>query len=128
MAELVGLALAGACLLFVLSLPLGKGETGTALRRWAGVLFVVALAPALVSGIAGFGRSPGTSGGVGVLDILALVGGLGLAGLAAWGALEIRARLGRGKRDAMSDYFSQRSTGKRPVERDDDPRNGPFEG
>ena len=128
MAEVVGLALAGACLLFVLSLPLGKGETATTLRRWAGVLFVLALAPSLVVGIAGSGTRPTTSGGFGVVDALALVGGLGLAGLAAWGALEVRARFRRGKRDAMSDYFSQRSTGKRPVERDDDPRGGPFEG
>ncbi len=128
MAELVGLALAGACLLFVLSLPLGKGETATALRRWAGVLFVLALAPSLVTGIAGSGRSSAPTGSFGVLDLLALVGGLGLASLAAWGALEIRTRLGRGKRDAMNDYFSQRSTGKRPVERDEEAGKGPFEG
>lgn len=127
MSELVGFALAGACLLFALSLPLGKLPVAATLRRWAGVLAVLAFGPALVGAIAGTAppRVPG-EGGVSVVDVLAGIGGFALVSLAAWATLEVRARLGRGKRDAMSDYFSQRSTGKRPVERDDDPPGGVF--
>ena len=127
MPELVGLALAGACVLFALSLPLGKLPAAATLRRWAGVLAVLAFGPALVGAIAGTAppRVPG-EGGVSVVDVLAGIGGFALLSLAAWATLEARARLGRGKRDAMSDYFSQRSTGKRPVERDDEPPGGVF--
>lgn len=126
MAGFVGFALAGACLLFVLSLPLGKAPVAGALRRWAGVLFVLALGPSLFVGISGGAGLPSSGGGIEAADVLAAIGGIGLLSLAAFAALQVRGRFRRGNRDAMSDYFSQRSTGKRPVERDDEPRGGVF--
>jgi hypothetical protein len=42
---------AGACLLFVASLPISKTAVGAALRRWAAFLFVLAFVPSTCFGL-----------------------------------------------------------------------------
>ena len=47
---MISLLIARACVAFVLSLPISATRAGQTLRRWAGVLFLLALAPALFVG------------------------------------------------------------------------------
>jgi hypothetical protein len=49
--EIIRLLISAACLLFVISLPLSKTQTGSTLRRWAGVCFVLAFLPSIIGGL-----------------------------------------------------------------------------
>lgn len=49
--EIIRLLISAACLLFVVSLPLSKTQTGATLRRWAGVCFVLAFLPSIIGGL-----------------------------------------------------------------------------
>ena len=107
---------ATACLLFVLSLPLGKLPFAGMLRRWAGFLFLLALLPSLFFGLISATPGPTTSapqdGGCSVGAILVF----GVLSIVAYAILEVRKRLRPGKSaDAWSDYVSLRTAGKRPV-------------
>jgi hypothetical protein len=51
LADIIPILLAAACALFVLSLPVAKTPFGAALRRAAGVCFVLALLPSLIYGL-----------------------------------------------------------------------------
>lgn len=119
--ELVGSAVALACLLFVLSLPLSTTAFGKTLRAWAGFLFVLAIGPSLFFGALKQTVGPGGTGAAGpsfgVGDALAGIGVLALLSVGAYVALQVRSRTGGAKRDAMADYFSRRSSGKEPVVR-----------
>jgi hypothetical protein len=120
--ELVGSAVALACLLFVLSLPLSATGFGKTLRMWAGFLFVLVLGPSLFFGalkqtVGGGGRN---ASNVGLGDVLAAIGVLAILSVAAYVALQVRSRKGGTKRDAMADFFSRKSSGKEPVARRDD--------
>ena len=107
---------ATACLLFVLSLPLGKLPFAGMLRRWAGFLFLLAFLPSLFFGLISVAPGPTTSAsqdeGCSVGAILVL----GVLSIVAYAILEVRKRLRPGKSaDAWSDYVSLRTAGKRPV-------------
>jgi O-antigen ligase len=109
---------ATACLLFVLSLPLGKLPFAGLLRRWAGFLFLVAFLPSLCFGLIttaqhqhGPSATPPRTG----FSFGAVVGFIILS-VIAYAILEVRKRLRPGKSaDAWSDYVSLRTAGKRPV-------------
>ena len=47
MTSLIGACFVAATILFVVSLPLGSTQVGTTLRRWAGAVFLAALAPSV---------------------------------------------------------------------------------
>ncbi len=132
MDQIIGLALAAGCLLFTLSLPLGGSSFAMTLRRWAGVLLLLAIGPSLFFGVLKQAAvSPAMSGsagsGAGAVDVLAGIGGFVLLSFGAYVALRIRSRMGGQKRDAMGDYFRQKSSGKRLVEREEgEDRNFPF--
>ncbi|HEY0139307.1 MAG TPA: hypothetical protein VGF48_00350 [Thermoanaerobaculia bacterium] len=49
--EIIRLLISAACLLFVISLPLSKTQTGATLRRWAGACFVLAFLPSIIGGL-----------------------------------------------------------------------------
>jgi hypothetical protein len=107
---------AAACLLFVLSLPLGKLPFAGMLRRWAAFLFLLAFLPSLFFGLTSTTHGPTTSapqdGGCSVGAILVF----GVLSILAYAILEVRKRLRPGKSaDAWSDYVSLRTAGKRPV-------------
>ena len=111
---------ATACLLFVLSLPLGKLPVAAMLRRWAAVLFLLAFLPPVFYGIISSQRptneaSTTASPGCSLEAILGFV----ILSLLAYGILEIRKRLRPGKSaDAWSDYVGLRTSGKKPVKKD----------
>ena len=50
---MIAFLFAAACVAFVLSLPISATSAGQTLRRWAGALFLLALAPALFMGLFG---------------------------------------------------------------------------
>lgn len=115
-AELIRLLLAATCALFVLSLPLWKTQAGAALRRAAGVCFVLAFLPSLVVGLFGQPSSAdGASAGAGALHGLGCLAAVLLLSIIAYGVLKLRARL-RAKakpRDPWEAFFG-RGGGKRP--------------
>jgi hypothetical protein len=118
--ELIRLLIAAACGLFILSLPLSKTETGATLRRCAGVCFVLAFLPALLSGL--FSSASTTSTTPSALspagDFFSTLGGIAavvLAALIAYGILKLRSRfVSKSKpRDPWEAFFN-RGGGKRP--------------
>lgn len=111
---------AGACLLFVVSLPLGKTSSGASLRRGAAVLFLLAFMPSAFFGLISSGSaSPNEPRGVADQIGCGLVGflTLALASVVAYAFLEIRKRIKRPSKDAWSEYINLRSTGKTTVRR-----------
>ena len=120
MATLISLCLAAAVALFVLSLPFGGLGIGKAMRRGALLFFLVALLPALVSGLVLGQRGAGGGSGLGVLEGIGL---LTVVSVGAYAALAIRRRLKPG-RDAWSQYVAQKSAGKQPLGDDDRPDAG----
>lgn len=108
---------ATACLLFVVSLPLGKSNAGSTLRRIAAALFLLAFMPSVFYGLIQRGQPGDASGGPGN-DIgcsIATLLGLVVLSLLAYAAIEIRKRIGRPSKDAWSEYINLRSTGKTAV-------------
>ena len=76
---MISFLIAAACVVFVLSLPISATKAGQTLRRWAGVLFLLALAPALFVGLIGaMGGSSGMphagTGAGGGVDVLGTAG------------------------------------------------------
>jgi hypothetical protein len=120
MATLISLSLAAAVALFVLSLPFGGLAIGKTLRRGALLCFLVAFLPALLSGLVVGAGGIGRGSGVGVLEGIGL---LTVLALGAYAVLAIRKRLQPG-RDAWSQYVSQKSAGKQPLDADDGPDAG----
>ncbi|HYC90562.1 MAG TPA: hypothetical protein VEO54_15200 [Thermoanaerobaculia bacterium] len=113
---IIAYCLAAACLVFVIALPLGKTGIGATLRRWAGALFLLALAPSLFFGILDVrhGAVSGESGGG--ANALTVFGGLVLLAVVSYAILAIRKRLRTSAKDAWSEYVQLRSSGKRPVD------------
>lgn len=109
---------ATACLLFVLSLPLGKLPFAGRLRRWAGFLFLLAFLPSLCFGLittAQHQHGPSATPSQAGCSFGAILGFVILS-VIAYAILELRKRLRPGKSaDAWSDYVSLRTAGKRPV-------------
>jgi hypothetical protein len=128
MTNVAGVAIALACLLFVLSLPLSATGFGKTLRMWAGFLFVLALGPSLFFGALKqtVGGDGGNASNAGVGDVLAAIGVLAILSVAAYVALQVRSRKGGAKRDAMADFFSRKSSGKEPIARRRDDDEGVF--
>jgi hypothetical protein len=120
---LICYAIAGACVLFMVSLPLGKMEVAGRLRRMSGALMLLALAPYvfvdLVRALAH--DSPhvvapgGSMSGGGLLQVL---GALALLAPVAYLILLVRKRLTTGSKDMDAEWKHVRSSGKRPVEHD----------
>lgn len=112
--------IAGACLLFVVSLPLGKSSVGSSLRRAAAALFLAGFAPSLFFGLITSGTSSPNEPRSAAGQIGCAIGGLvilALASVAAYAFLEIRKRIKRPSKDAWSEYINLRSTGKTTVRR-----------
>jgi protein-S-isoprenylcysteine O-methyltransferase Ste14 len=138
-AELIRFLIAAACALFVLSLPLSKTESGSTLRRWAGVCFILAFLPSLIVGLfyppssADAGAAP--PGAVAASPAHDLLSGLGciaavvIAAFIAYGVLKLRSRFAsKAKpRDPWETFFS-RGGGKRPFTMHANARRsrGPF--
>lgn len=116
---MIALLIAAACVAFVLSLPISSTTAGQTLRRWAGLLFLLALAPALFMGLLGeMGRTVGAPhiGGPGPGDVLSTVFGLALLAPLAYGILQLRKRLRPKNRDAWADFVDRKAAGKRVVD------------
>jgi hypothetical protein len=120
---LISYAIAGACVLFMVSLPLGKMEVAGRLRRMSGALMLLAFAPYvfvdLVRALAHDSphvvspRGSLTGGG-----FLQVVGALALLAPIAYLILLVRKRLTMSPKDREGEWKHVRSSGKRPVERD----------
>ncbi|MCG3195111.1 MAG: hypothetical protein DIJKHBIC_04381 [Thermoanaerobaculia bacterium] len=116
---MISLLIAGACVAFVLSLPISATRAGQTLRRWAGVLFLLALAPALFMGLVGtmggtVAASQATGGGIG--DLLGTVLGLLILSPLAYGILQLRKRFSPKSRDPWADYVDRKAAGKKVVD------------
>ncbi|HQR67724.1 MAG TPA: hypothetical protein PLB02_10035 [Thermoanaerobaculia bacterium] len=116
---MISLLIAGACVAFVLSLPISKTGAGQTLRRWAGVLFLLALAPALFMGLVGamggtVAAPRAVEGGVG--DLLGTVLGLVILSPVAYGILQLRKRFNPKSRDPWADYVDRKAAGKKVVD------------
>ncbi len=114
---MIHLLLAAAAVLLVASLPFSQTGAAKALRRWALVCFVLALAPAVLFGLcrpAGIGPASPAAGG-GPDGVSEVVGFLLLSPL-AYGILAIRRRFQPKSRDAWADYLDRRAVGKKPVD------------
>lgn len=122
MTTLIGACLTVATLLFVLSLPLGASAAGQALRRWAGVLFLAALAPSVACGL--FAQAVGRGGGQppSFIGILAGIGVLAILSVGAYIVLAVRGRV-RSKRRNTQGWQDRRG-----YQYDDEPRGGWWEG
>ncbi len=128
--QLYGYALAAACFLLVLSLPFNGAEFARKLRRWAAFLFLAAIGPSIFFGLLKeampAGGPPTPVASTGSTNPLAVFGGFVLLSGAAYIFLKVRRLSSRKQRDAMGEFFTQRSSGKRPVERDDQGGGFPF--
>ena len=136
--EIIRLLIAAACALFVLSLPLSKTESGAALRRWAGVCFILAFLPSLIIGVF-YVPSAADSAATGTPATAArahdLLSGLGciaaviITAFIAYGVLKLRSRFAaKAKpRDPWETFFN-RGGGKRPFTMSANARRsrGPF--
>lgn len=116
---MISFLIAGACIAFVLSLPISATRVGQTLRRWAGVLFLLALAPALFMGLVG--AMGGTAaapraGGGGVGDLLGTLLGLLILSPVAYGILQLRKRFSPKNRDPWADYVDRKAAGKKVVD------------
>ena len=114
---MIALLIAAACVAFVLSLPISATKTGQTLRRWACVLFLLALAPAVFMGL--FGAMGGTVsaphvGGFG--DVLSTLFGFALLAPLAYGVLQLRKRFLPKNRDAWADFVDRKAAGKKVVD------------
>jgi hypothetical protein len=122
---LVQSALALACLLFVVSLPIAKLPIAGTMRRVAAALFLVALFPSVFFGL--IARPSTATGGPSspvspsaAAEPLSVIAGLVLLCLLSYAILEIRKRFTKtSSKDAWSEFVSLRSSGKKPVS---DPR------
>lgn len=145
--EIIRLLIAAACALFVLSLPLSKTETGAALRRWAGVCFILAFLPSLIIGVfyapstsstsstattsspASTPSPPVVSPAEDFFSTLGCIAAVVIAALIAYGVLKLRSRFAaKAKpRDPWETFFN-RGGGKRPFTMSAKPRRsrGPF--
>jgi hypothetical protein len=120
---LICYAIAGACVLFMVSLPLGKMEVAGRLRRMSGALMLLAFAPyvfvdlvrALAHGAPHVVAPGGSTTGGGFLQV---VGALALLAPVAYLILLVRKRLTMSPKDKESEWKHVRSSGKRPVERE----------
>jgi len=117
----ISLLIAAACVVFVLSLPISATKAGQTLRRWAGVLFLLALAPALFMGLIGaMGGAAGTpqagSGAGSAVGVLGTVLGLLVLSPLAYGILQLRKRFSPKSRDPWADYVDRKATGKKVVD------------
>ncbi|MCU1349809.1 MAG: hypothetical protein JWO56_2839 [Acidobacteria bacterium] len=109
-------AITGACLLYMLSLSLGKGDAGTKLRRLSGVFMVLGLVPGVfVRVMQSLAHVPPGAEMTG-LQLLQMLGWLLLLAPAAYLVLLVRKRLSA--KDRESEWKHMRSSGKRPVEHD----------
>ena len=122
---LIQYALATACLLFVVSLPIWKLPIAGTMRRIAGALFLAALLPSLFFGLLSSPSSnaagPSTSAPpVAHVAPLSVIGGLVVLCVLSYAILEIRKRMKKTSKDAWSEFVSLRSSGKKPVS---DPRS-----
>ena len=116
---MISFLIAGACVAFVLSLPISATRAGQTLRRWAGVLFLLALAPALFMGLVGamggaVAAPQATGGGIG--DLLGTVLGLLVLSPLAYGILQLRKRFSPKSRDPWADYVDRKAAGKKVVD------------
>jgi hypothetical protein len=118
--ELIRLLIAAACGIFVLSLPLSKTETGATLRRWAGVCFVLAFLPALLSGLFSSASTASTTPSAlspagDFFSMLGCIAAVILAALIGYGILKLRSRFASKSkpRDPWETFFN-RGGGKRP--------------
>lgn len=120
--EIIRLLFAAACGLFVLSLPLSKTDTGTMLRRWAGVCFALALLPSLIYGLFYSASTSSTSSTTSAplpagdfFSSLGCIAAVIILGLLAYGVLKLRSRfISKAKpRDPWETFFN-RGGGKRP--------------
>jgi hypothetical protein len=119
-AQLTSLALMIAALLLVLSLPLGDGEAGKALRRGAAFAFVMAFVPAtLVCLVSPFFRPAHSTAGA-IELLLAAFGAIGILvvlSLAAYGLIGLR-KGGGSQPSAHADRF--RHAKRRPEREEHD--------
>ena len=124
---LIQCAIAAACTLLVVSVPIWKLPLGVTLRRIAAALFLVALVPSLFFGLlapsgpaAGDGSPSAAASSAAAPNALEVLGGLLILSVVSYLILAIRKRLRTTAKDAWAEFVSLRSSGKRPV---GDPRS-----
>lgn len=120
LALIIQYAIAGACLLFVISLPIWPLSIASKMRRVAGALFLAALLPslffaAIVPAPTGVGTGASPSAPFSEPNALEVLGGLLVLSVVSYAILAIRKRLRTTSKDAWSEFVSLRSSGKRPV-------------
>src|SRR2546423_11561017 len=117
---LICYAIAGGTILFLVSLPLGKLEIASNLRRISGALFLLAFAPYLfcdlVRALPQGGPHGVAPGGGSILgpSILEIIGALALMTPVAYAVLALRHRIHNAPKDAWSEFRHVRSSGKQP--------------
>ncbi|MFN7988866.1 MAG: hypothetical protein U0529_15445 [Thermoanaerobaculia bacterium] len=119
---MISFLVAAACIVFVLSLPISATKAGQTLRRWAGVLFLMALAPALFVGLVGaMGGAVGpahvgSGAGGSAVDVLGTLLGFLILSPLAYGILQLRKRFNPKSRDPWADYVDRKAAGKKVVD------------
>lgn len=97
-AGLIGACFAIACLLFVASLPIAGTGFGKSLRSFALFFFILALAPAVIVGACRRITPSGPNGsGPSAESILAGIGVLAIFSVAAYLALALKGKAGKGR-------------------------------
>jgi hypothetical protein len=113
----IAFLIAAACVAIVLSLPISATKAGQTLRRWAGVLFLLALAPALFMGLLGaMGGTVSAPHAAGGGDVLSTLLGFALLSPLAYGVLQLRKRFLPKSRDAWADFVDRKAAGKKVVD------------
>lgn len=117
-------AIAGACVLFMVSLPLGKTEVAARLRRMSGALILAAFAPYVFSDLVRAlahdlpHLASASRVGIGGVNVLELIGVLALLAPVAYLILVVRKRFATSSKDRESEWRHTRNSGKQPVEQD----------
>jgi hypothetical protein len=120
---LIRYAIAGACVLFMVSLPLSKMEVAGRLRRMSGALILLAFAPYVFVDLArALGRdswhAAPAAGAMTCGAMLQVVGALALLTLLPYLILLFRKGLTMSPKNREDEWKHLRSSGKRPVEHD----------
>ncbi|MEO6324102.1 MAG: hypothetical protein ABIT01_07080 [Thermoanaerobaculia bacterium] len=105
-----------ACVVFVLSLPLSSTPFGGRLRRWALILFLLALAPSVLLGLLNKMAPSSTGAGTPAPDPLSAALGLLILAPLAYGALRLRQAMKPKGRDAWGEFMDRKAAGKKLVD------------
>jgi hypothetical protein len=130
---LIRYAIAAACVLFMVSLPIGKWESGAALRRWSAVLLLAAFAPYVFTDIVRAlsegspRRTYVATPMISAAGVLEVIGVCAVLAPVAYLVLVLRKHFAHGSKEEAHKWSHVRSSGKRPVEHGDAPHAPLFD-